>query len=157
MLGKKANPTFKAKAAEALSLLPFLVELLEAHSAKVPLLCCQLLLASAKAAVRFNEILNSNGRVMPRAAQQELLDTYLRHMVFFERAGGRIVPKHHLLIHAIQRVDRLGNPRFYHTFRDESLNSVIAKIAASCHRNNFSEAVFRKWNILNELGVAYGA
>jgi len=45
-----------------------------------------------------------------------------------------------------QRSRHQGNPRFYATFLDESLNGNIAKIARSCHRRTWLKRVFVKFH-----------
>ena len=157
MLGKRRSPNLGCKAAEGLGLLDFAIESLETHAAKLPIVAKDLLLGSARAAQRVTQIINESKRVMSPAVQQELLSQHLRHMMLFERAGGALLPKHHLMIHCIQRISMFGNPRYYHTFRDESLNCVIAKSARSCHRRNFAANVHLKWDILQDLKIPYGA
>ena len=53
-------------------------------------------------------------------------------------------PKFHLMFHCIQRAVSQGNPRFSSTYRDESLNGVIARIARSCHRRTWQAMVHHK-------------
>ncbi len=48
-------------------------------------------------------------------------------MWFYDRAVGKLHPKHHLMIHLIQRVVKLGNPKLYASYRDESLNGVVSQ------------------------------
>ena len=38
------------------------------------------------------------------------------------------------MLHLIQRMGALGNAKHYMTYKDESWNGVLAKIAATCHR-----------------------
>jgi hypothetical protein len=51
----------------------------------------------------------------------------------------------------MHKSDILGAPKLYATFRDESLNGVVAKVARSCHRNNFSRMVHVKFRRLQAL------
>ena len=43
--------------------------------------------------------------------------------------GGHLTPKHHLFVHLTQRIPWQGNPRFYSTFLDETLNAVVSYVA----------------------------
>ena len=107
-----------------------------------------LLLESGRSALRFEEVLSDHGRRIDRKVNQEMFDHYMHHLILYDRAGGHIYPKHHLLIHMIQRAGRLGNPRFYMTYKNESLNGVIARIAASCHRSCWGDVIQNKYNRL---------
>ena len=156
MLGKEDNPTLSAKANETKNLLEFAVVILERHLAKLDPLVGNLLLESGRAAMRVNEIIATSPRIMTMDQRQRLMAAYLRHMSLYERAGGQIIPKHHLLIHCFQRTASLGNPKYYHTYKDESLNGVVVKIARSSHRLTFYDTVHRKFNVLRKLDQCVG-
>ena len=156
MLGKEEAPNLSAKANEAKNLLEFAILLLERHIAKLDPLMGNLLLESGRAALKVNQIISESPRNMTANQRQQLMDAYLKHMSLFERAGGNIIPKHHLLIHCFQRTSVLGNPKFYHTYKDESLNGVIVKIARSSHRLTFYETVHKKFNVLRKLNQCVG-
>ena len=66
------------------------------------------------------------------------------------------MPKHHWMVHCVQQPPTFGNPRFHHTYRDESLNGVIAKIAKTSARSTFAVTVHRKFGILQQLGLNDG-
>jgi hypothetical protein len=154
MLGKETNPCVKAKASESRHLLDFCHSILEKHHNALEPVQAQFFLASARAAVQVNAIIKESPRIMTRADQQRLLDAYLRHCAMLVRAGGTLVPKHHLFIHCIQRISRLGNPRFYTCYKDESLNGVVVKMARSCHRMTFMRSVHNKFRWAGKLGMS---
>jgi hypothetical protein len=154
MLGKETNPVLRAKASETRHLLEFCVGLLERHQASMEPVRCQFLLAGGRAAMEVNRIMADCGRIMSRVDQQRLLDAYLKHCAMHIRAGGTLVPKHHLFIHCIQRITYLGNPRFYSCYIDESLNGVVVKIARSCHRLTFMHSVHNKFRWAGQLGLS---
>jgi hypothetical protein len=154
MLGKEVNPAVKAKASESRHLLDFCVKLVEVHQHHLEADVGRFLLISGKAAQHVNQIIRESPRVMTVADQQRLLDAYLRHCTTFFRAGGLAVPKHHLMIHCIQRISYLGNPRFYSCYHDESLNGVVVKIARSCHRMTFMRSVHNKFRWAGKLGLS---
>jgi hypothetical protein len=55
---------------------------------------------------------------------KEAMDLYVRHiglLVVFES----YTPKHHLLFHLLQKSDFHGNPSYYATWLDESLNKTL--------------------------------
>ena len=103
--------------------------------------------------MRVDELLRNTGTyVVTFDAQQELLDSYLHHVTLFSRCGGRLRPKHHMMFHLIEQCDKIGAPEVRATYRDESLNGVIARIAQSCHRNHFGEVAHAKFAQLQALG-----
>ena len=52
--------------------------------------------------------------------------------------GGELRPKHHIMIHLIHKARVMGHPSLWATFRDESLNGVVARIARAAHRTTFN-------------------
>ena len=47
-----------------------------------------------------------------------------------------------------------GNPRFYMTYLDESLNKIFIRIAKTCHRSTFERTLFGKyagWHMRNPM------
>ena len=140
-----------------MGLLEFVVESLTEHmqdfqqAGGVRYMKAQCLLAAGEAAMAFNSELRQHSRLVPREGQERLWASYMKHVTFFLRAGGQIKPKHHQMFHCIQRIHSHGNPLHYHTFKDESLNGVIAKIARSCHRTNFGLSVHMKFNALASI------
>ena len=50
------------------------------------------------------------------------------------------------------RSDRLGNPRVYWCFADETSNAEIAQIAKNCHKVTFYDRIFDRLDML-ELTV----
>ena len=134
-----------AKASEAVGLLDFFVQELGKTRFRWPELPkdrqleAEFLLASGQAGLGFEKLLHDAPRVLPWETRRDLFTLFMRHTHLFHRAGGLLKPKHHLMVHMIQRCGVAGNPLTYHTYRDESLNGTIAKIARSCHRWTFGE------------------
>lgn len=116
----------------------------------------RLLLATYKEAVLFEEVLRESPRDMDAPARQKALFHYMRFVVLFDRCGGHLTPKFHLLLHQIQEYKYFGNARYYHTYADESFNSTIAKIARASHRRCWGETVFKKVAVARSNGVAEG-
>eukprot|EP00439_Symbiodinium_sp_Y106_P030035 s4351_g3.t1 len=86
-----------------------------------------ILTACAEAARAMDEVLELEFRQFIRNQCENLLQLYLRFLTLYLKAGGVWRPKCHLLVHMIQRALHRGNPRLYSTYRDESLNGIIAK------------------------------
>ena len=148
---------FKAKAAESKGMMFFCEWLLNEHMDKLQRkggdfhLLARFLLASCAAAVKFENLLDSYDRYIPREGRLELWKTYMQFLSLYQRSGGAFVGKHHQMMHLLHRIYRRGNPRHYGTYKDESLNGVIAKIARSCHRSSFGLSVHMKFNILQQI------
>ena len=155
MLGKRKDPKISIKATEAKGLLEFVINLLEEDVPKLaPAEAMQgaLLLACGKSAFRVELALrNSGAMVLSRVQRQELLNDYTHHVSLYHRAGGKLKPKHHMMFHMILDSSWKGAPSLYATFRDESLNGVIAGIARSCHRKRFGEIIHFKFSALQSL------
>ena len=143
MLGKPTAPELKAKAAETRGMLPFVVEVLARYLHKFAAkggevhLCAQFLHGAGVAALEYEAIQARNSRDMPRADSQALLDVYLRFATLCHRAGLAMTPKHHQVPHMIGQSVWHGNPKSYATYRDESMNGVIARIARMAQRKTF--------------------
>ena len=152
MLGKRKQPSLSAKAAETHGLLEFCIVLLDIFLPKFrtddDILCAQLLKAAGENALKFDAYLSQNDRDMPQKERDDMAYAFVRFGTLFERANGHVIPKFHLMLHLIARVTRNGNPRFYTTYKDESLNGVVARIAKSCHRRSWEFNVHRKLNFM---------
>ena len=150
------NGEMKIKAAEARGLLEFCHWLLVRHmhvfQAKGgdALLMAQYLMHAGASALEFERLMASNPRQMDRDQRLKLWGAYMKHLQLYLRAGGCFMPKHHLLIHMIKRVITRGNPKMYSTYKDESLNGVIARIARSCNRSCFGLSVHLKYSLLSQ-------
>ena len=152
MLGKRARPFLTAKAAETHNLLEFAVYLLEIYKPRFrsedDIITAALLLSAGRAAMRFDDVMTANQMNMNADAQEELCNSFMHFSTCYMRAGGHSIPKFHLMIHLVQRVCVNGNPRFSTTYKDESLNGVLARIGATCHRRHWEFNVHRKYNFM---------
>lgn len=160
MMGSENRHNTKAfKAAEAHGLLEFAVELLQFLAPEFQRIGGAkldeyiLLLAAGQAALELDQILASCQFDITEESKNDMFDSYLSFGILFERAGGDIKPKFHLLLHCFASSFEKGNPRYYTTYQDESLNGVIAGIAASSHRRNWQATIHRKINMLTALGL----
>ena len=160
MLGTQSEPTFAAKAAETHQLVEFVVWLLdsqmhvyEARGGDVELKA-KLLRQCGSCFIAFDKIISENGRDLTHLQQLQLSSLFLTAHTCYDRAGGSLKPKWHMMCHAIERLHLFGNPRFYWTYRDEGMNGVLAKIARSCHRRHWMETVHNKFELCKALGLA---
>lgn len=155
MIGTADHPLLKAKAAESQGLLRFVEHLfakLIPRFEEGPRQNCKvakLLWESTKAAIQFGNSLKSEQRIMSREQATAALQHYNRFLTLYEKAGGALVPKCHMMFHLIQRSLSKGNPRYYSTYRDETFNGVLAKVARSCHRRTWFNAIHSKFSMVH--------
>ena len=100
-----------------------------------------------------NKILRESDRFLTPDQHLNLFRAYLRHASMWLRSGADLVPKHHLMLHLIAAIPRLGNPRHFWTYRDESLNGVVVKLSKTAHRRTFCDTVHNKFRWLQKLGL----
>lgn len=156
MIGGSNAPGLHAKAAESHGLLLFVRYILDVHGPEFSTLrdpCMarkgKVLLEAATAALDLDVVFSSESRSFTRQESQRALGVYLRFLSFYDKAGGPWIPKCHLMIHLLQNTVFKGNPRLYSTYRDESFNGLIAKIARSCHRRTWHNIVHFKCQALH--------
>ena len=115
------------------------------------LLVSKLLLEAAREAAKFEAILRSSERNLSEDKQDEALFHYTRFLSQYGKCTQDLTPKCHLMFHQLLEVDRKGNPRFYHSYNDESFNGLIAKMARSCHRSCWAEMIFSKLEMYRSI------
>lgn len=64
-------------------------------------------------------------------------------------------PKHHLWVHLTWDALSVGNPKFYTTFYDETLNKVLKQACIGAHQNTFEATVLRRMGRLLRLRALY--
>ena len=82
---------------------------------------------------------------MTRAQIQTMYDDVKMILAGWEAAGVPLVPKMHLLFHMVERAQTQGNPRFYGTFLDESLNRTLRDLVRTSHRNVWVQRIFHRF------------
>ena len=148
----------KCKAAETHGLLAFVMEMLDKHQHALTTtgteqekLAFQLLTHAGQSAMSFDAVMARHDRDMPAAVSEELFMHYNRFIVLCKRAAVPLLPKAHLMYHAIQRSLIQGNPRAYTTYVDESYNGAIARVCRSVHRRGWAQAVYRKLQMMESM------
>ena len=81
-------------------------------------------------------------RRMTPAGLSQLRKSMTRVLSFWKAYGGYMVPKFHFAWHLVQRADKMGNPRFYWTYADESENRTMSTVAKSLHKGRTFYAAF---------------
>ena len=150
MLGRQELPEMKTKGAETGVLLRWAVSLLQPGALGADAHEAEALKLSGEALLRYMELLKELPRVVPRGGCQACLDACLRHLDMFQRAGG-----HHLYIHLTLRMQRSGNPRYHSTFLDETLNAMLAKVAAGSHRGRWDRRIQERLRLQARSGTSH--
>ena len=112
----------------------------------------RLWLQAGHAAVEFEDVIERNQSSVPTAEQQCMFDAYVRHVTLFNKGGGALKPKHHILFHMVWQTAVRGNPKMFTTYRLESLNGVLAKVARSCHRACWETRLHQQFAVLQQCG-----
>eukprot|EP00959_Pyramimonas_sp_CCMP1952_P430694 9020002-Pyramimonas_sp.AAC.1 len=96
-------------------------------------------------------IIRTRARAIPWQDCQTLLDMCLRHMALMGEVASPKAPKSHMFAHLTLRIPHWGNPRFYSTFLDESLNLTLAVVASASHRLTWERSIFDRMRLLPHI------
>ena len=150
MLGTAAEHKLKTKGAETFGLLLFLVDTLREQHGRINL--GQEMLEAGQCLVDLVGVWDACDMHMPAASIQQCFDLTLRHLSLTESVEELLIPKRHLLLHLLKRMGHHGNPRFYATWFDESLNKLLKR---SC--KHVSQATFESSVLTTMSAVLKGA
>ena len=73
---------------------------------------------------------------------KETLDCYLRHLDLMR--GSHLLPKHHVMIHPCLETIEKGNPWYYASWLDESLNKTLKAACKHASQQTFEHVVLLK-------------
>ena len=147
MLGKSSSPLFKAKAMENRCFLHFIVEeLREAIGKGVTPRHGKILLRAGEALLGKYAIIQSNcgSREMDLEIKRKYLSLSCLFLRRWKKAGGKCVTKHHYSIHLAEQVVKHGHPSYFSTYRDESFNRVVKRMATKSHPLRFANRLLGK-------------
>ena len=80
-------------------------------------------------------VMQREGFVTAPPAIQSMYDEFNRMFRLWLAAELSVKPKLHLLMHLCDRAPFQGNPAFYATWADETLNKVLASLGRQAHRS----------------------
>ena len=80
---------------------------------------------------------------IPRSAATEALTSYLI-MIELIRPYDCYLPKHHVMIHPIQKTLITGNPWYYASWKDESLNKTLKGACRNASQLQFERTVLMR-------------
>ena len=137
----------RLKAAEARDLLPFILQ----QIAKFPAINGNIAEAG-RALGDLCDIFKDQPQEIGEEIQTAAMVLLVRHMHHFREAGGRLVPKHHYLVHCLAKLHITGNPLYNYVYMDEHYNGVAKKAGRNikCHLA-FSKNVLKKLLLQNDL------
>lgn len=133
--GRPLTQSLKTKAAETKGLVPFTLDLLKTYRHQFAEPTINDLISAGEALNKYFELLASSPRRVPLNILQEMYDTVKMHLTMCKRAGVPMKPKHHLLLHLVERTAKNGNPGYYSTFADEGINRLLKKVGQAAHRS----------------------
>lgn len=143
MLGNKpTTPQLNLKAKETKDFFPFVLEVLKTMQRRVLDEKKEFLIAAGEALARYLDLLKAAPRNVTDEQLQGMYDCVKRHVLLSQRAGVPLKPKHHMILHLVERTARGGNPNFYATFSDEGINRVLKKVGQAAHRSVWEMRVF---------------
>ena len=143
MLGKRSKPKLKLKAAETWGFLLWVQHALATIGDRLGEFAdaCR---GATDSLVEWMHVLKANGRTLSEGAHERLCNCTIRHLACLRRLGIRLIPKHHMWVHVTVSSRQQGNPRFYWTFLDESLNGKLKKVLRRCHQAAFERRALAK-------------
>ena len=96
----------------------------------------------------------SHGPVMPGNVAVSCLTLAIKHVVAWRKyAGAQLKPKHHAFVELSRALPRMGNPTHFSTYLDESINSMVCRLARSVHPANFALEVMVKYALGRSLSL----
>ena len=79
------------------------------------------------------------------------MHVYREHLMLLRSADVPFIPEHHMVAHMTAEIPRRGNPRFYSTFMEETLNRTIATVANHSHPSRWEERIYQRLDLQGEL------
>ena len=83
-----------------------------------------------------------------------MYDSVKRHIVAAQKAGVVMRPKHHLMLHMVERTAKHGSPNYYSTFEDEGINRLLKQVGQAAHRSVWEARVFLHFEKVEEIRAA---
>ena len=147
MLGPRKKPVLAAKAAEMRHSLGFFQALLEVHVALLDENGRHgtYLVTAGRALQSIYGIMQKATRAFTVEESDKLLCKTFEFLDYWSLAKAYRMPKHHVLVHLARDAAWAGNPRFYWTYADESMNMDVVRIAQSTHIAEFYDRCLSKW------------
>ena len=125
MLGTATHQKLKLKAGETWGLSLYLLHVLNVHPARIE--DQHRLLEAGRCLEELVQVFNACGSGMSAGHIQTAFDKFLRHMTLTESDDELLIPKRHMVLHMLRDIPWLGNPKYYASWEDASLNKTLQK------------------------------
>jgi len=146
MVGKESAPKCKTKGAETYGVMLFLLSVLEQHSPHLTQ-CGRQLIIAGKALSNMLDALANCGLCVLADVQVRWFEFYNQHLDAI-RSFATFVPKHHIVVHMLDKMSYQGNPVYYATWLDESLNKTLKAICRFTSQATFEISVLTRIRII---------
>ena len=90
------------------------------------------MIEAARALLSYMNLLSESPFIVPVHTCQSIIDLFIRHCWFLERADVDFLPNHQLMVHATALMHITCNTRFFATFHDENINAIVATLSRHC-------------------------
>ena len=148
MMGTKKYPLLRTKAVETKCLVPFAIELVTKHRARIGEPQATALIRAGHALQNYFDLLHQHPAVVPPPGIQAMHEQALLFRRMADAGGIDPKPKFHQSMHMVHDTITLGNPKTYATFLDESLNKTLAEICAASHRAVWELRVYAYFDVV---------
>ena len=153
MLGSSDAPLFKAKGAETKCVLPWVISLLEKHMALLPPRA-RMLHTAGTSLMDVIRVQTDGGPVLSGPECALMFASGLSHVRSAFLGGVQPVPKHHAFIHILKLAARMGNPKMFACWEDESMNRQLASVAAAAYFTVWEARIIEHMNNLSRKSGA---
>ena len=134
-VGENSARNLSTKAAETKHLLPFCLEMLVKYQARLPAALAAQYKGIGEAMQGLVVVMQREGFATAPPAIQSMYDELNRMFRLWLAVELSVKLKLHLLMHLCDRAPFQGNPAFYATWADETLNKVLASLGRQAHRS----------------------
>ena len=101
---------------------------------------------SAECLKQYYCIVKDNGPHVPVRECKRAIVAVKKHVVLWsEHSGMNAKPKHHALYELARGIEFAGNPNIYSTYMEESIHSIIARLARTVHPRHFALVALKKY------------
>jgi hypothetical protein len=135
MPGKTYARNLATKGAETKCLVPFCLELIDKYRNALTPAVAAAYKGIGESIMGLLAVMQSEDFVMRPASIQSMYDHLNRLYRLWLSSGLACKPKLHLLMHMCDRAHFQGNPAYYATWADESLNRLLASLGMQAHRS----------------------
>jgi hypothetical protein len=138
----------KGKGCHCSGILPYVVHVLQECDEDFPGIRTKPLLKAAVSLQKAYALMREN----PRDIDAKKLGKYMQRVgIQCALAGVPMIPKFHYLSHFEELAQVAGNPRYYSTRVDESLNSDLVRLAQAMHTSEFSARILSRQHLHRQV------